>query len=62
MDTLASQNLDLVTRDSPKKQKAENSSITYESLLQRKKKKKTPIHQQDRESCSNDEVILPRKN
>ena len=39
MDTLASQNLDLVTRDSPKKQKAENSSITYESLLQRKKKK-----------------------
>ena len=37
MDSLAanlSQNLDLVERDSPKKQKVEHSSITYESLLQ----------------------------
>ena len=36
MDNLAanfSQNLDLVERDSPKKQKVEHSSTTYESLL-----------------------------
>ena len=42
MDSLAanlSQNSDLVERDSPKKWKAEHSSIAYESLLQRKKRK-----------------------
>ena len=42
MDSLAanlSQNSDLVERDSPKKRKAEHSSIAYESLLQRKKRK-----------------------
>ena len=42
MDTLAanlSQNMDLVERNSPKKQKVEHSSVTYESLLQRKKTK-----------------------
>ena len=42
MDTLAanlSQNSDLVGRESPKKQKIEHSSITYDSLLQRKKRK-----------------------
>ena len=40
MDSLAenlSQNLDLVEHDSHKNQKAEHSSINYESLLQRKK-------------------------
>ena len=44
MDTLAanlSQNLDLIERDSPKKQKVEHGSITYESLLQRKIKENT---------------------
>ena len=45
MDTLAvnlSQNLDLVERDSPKKQKVEHSSITYESLSKEKKERKHP--------------------
>ena len=43
MDSLAanlSKNLDLVERDSPKKRKAEHSSITYESLLQKIKRKR----------------------
>ena len=40
-----SQNLDLVKRESPEKQKAVHNSITYEGLLQRK----------------NDEAMLPRK-
>ena len=42
MDSLVanlSQNLDLVECDSPKKRKAEHSSVAYESLLQRKKMK-----------------------
>ena len=41
MDTLAanlSQNSDLVEHDFPRKQKVEHNSITYDSLLQRKKK------------------------
>ena len=53
MDSLAgnlTQNLDLVERGSPKKRKAEHKFITYESLLQRKKKE-TPVHQRGRESC-----------
>ena len=44
MYTLAanlSQNLNSVERDSPKKQKVQHSSITYESLLQRTKKENT---------------------
>ena len=53
MDTLAanlSQYLDLVDRDSPKKQKVEHSSILLMKACS-KEKKKTPIHQQVRESC-----------
>ena len=42
MDSLPanlSPNLDLMERDSPKKRKAEHSSIAFESLLQRKRRK-----------------------